>query len=235
PLIFLDLVIVDDGSAALDETKLTGGGRNELRRTLGQEAAVRTRLAADTQRAALRALDELALVTALPLRMLGRSRSQIGAERPRDAVLGQAVLEDSAAVIEDDDVGLAHGRPQPAADHLAVEAHLFRRTRENDAAYVGQIEALGEYHAIADNLGLAGGQSAKDRRALVDWCRAIEVFGAHVGFDELVADVDTVAHAAGEGDSLAALAILEPMRDDVADELGLIHALGQLGLDIVAR
>src|SRR5262249_28173058 len=75
PSIFLDLVIVDDGSAALDEAKLASGGRNELRRALGQEAAVGTRLAADTQRAALRAFNELALVAALPLRMLGSSSS----------------------------------------------------------------------------------------------------------------------------------------------------------------
>jgi hypothetical protein len=54
--------------------------------------------------------------------------------------------------------------------------------------------------------------------------------GAH----EFVADVDAVADAAGEGHGLAALAILEPVRDDVADELVPIHALGELGLDVVA-
>src|SRR5262249_50878649 len=40
PSIFLDLIIMDDGSAALDEPKLAGGGRNELCRALWQEAAV---------------------------------------------------------------------------------------------------------------------------------------------------------------------------------------------------
>jgi hypothetical protein len=113
--IFLDLVVMDDGSAALDQTELTGGGCNEFRRTLGHEAAVRTRLAADAQRAALRALDQLALVAALPLGMLGRRRSQIGIERPLHAVLGQAVTEDGAAVVEDDDIALAVGRPQATA------------------------------------------------------------------------------------------------------------------------
>src|SRR5262249_22017289 len=157
----------------------------------------------------LRALDQLALVATLALGMLGRSGSQIGIKRPRHAVLGQAVPEDGAAVVKDYNVALADGGPQPATDHLAIEAHLLRLAREDDAAHVGQIESLGEYHAIADNLGLAGGQAAEDRRALVDCCQAIEVFGAHVGFDELVADVDAVAHAAGEGDSLTALAIFE--------------------------
>jgi len=40
--------------------------------------------------------------------------------------------------------------------------------------------------------------------------------------------------AAGEGDGLAALAVLEPMRDDVSDELVPIHPLGELGLDVIA-
>jgi len=43
-----------------------------------------------------------------------------------------------------------------------------------------------------------------------------------------------VADAAGEGHGLAALAVLEPMRDDVSDELVPIHPLGELGLDVVA-
>lgn len=118
PSIFLDLIIMGDGSSALDETKLAGGGCNELRWTLGQEAAVGTGLAANAQRAALRAFNELALVAALPLRMLGSSSSQIRIERPHHAVLWQAVPEDGAGVVEDHDVALAEGRPQSAADHL---------------------------------------------------------------------------------------------------------------------
>src|SRR5262249_54544059 len=80
PSIFLDPVIMDDGSSALDETKLAGGGRNELRRTPGHEAALGTGLATNTQRAALRALDQFALMATLPLGMLGRRCSQIGIE-----------------------------------------------------------------------------------------------------------------------------------------------------------
>src|SRR5215467_10659052 len=49
PSIFLDFIIMDDGSSALDETKLAGGGRNELRWTLGHEAALGTGLATNTQ------------------------------------------------------------------------------------------------------------------------------------------------------------------------------------------
>src|SRR5215813_11624165 len=58
--------------------------------------------------------------------------------------------------------------------------------------------------------------------------------GTHASLEELVADVDAMTDAAGEGDGLAALAIFVPVRDDVADELVPVHALGELGLDIVA-
>src|SRR5262245_634905 len=54
------------GPAALDETEIAIDVRHVFRRTLGHEAAVRTRLATDTQRSALRAFNELALVAALP-------------------------------------------------------------------------------------------------------------------------------------------------------------------------
>jgi hypothetical protein len=75
----------------------------------------------------------------------------------------------------------------------------------------------GQHHAIGDDLGLAGGEAAKDSCALVERCRAIEVLGAHASLHELVADVDAVADAASESDGLAVLAIFEPVRDDVAD------------------
>ena len=52
--------------------------------------------------------------------------------------------------------------------------------------------------------------------------------------DELVADVDAVRDVDGEGDGLPALAVLVPVRDDVADQLRPIHAIGELGLDVVA-
>jgi hypothetical protein len=52
--------------------------------------------------------------------VLGRRRLQIRAERPLDAILGQAVPKDGTGVIEDDDVGLAVGGSQPTANHLSV-------------------------------------------------------------------------------------------------------------------
>ena len=47
-------------------------------------------------------------------------------------------------------------------------------------------------------------------------------------------NVDGVRDVDGEGDGLPALAVLVPVRDDVADQLRPIHALGELALDIIA-
>ena len=43
-----------------------------------------------------------------------------------------------------------------------------------------------------------------------------------------------VRDADGKDDGLPALAELVPMRDDIADQLRLVHAVGKLVLDIVA-
>src|SRR5262249_60845209 len=92
----------------------------------------------------------------------------------------------------------------------------------------------GEHHAVGDDLDLAGGEANKDCCALVDWRRAVDVLRAHPGAHELVADMDAMTDAAGEGDGLAALAVLEPMRSEVSEELVPIHPLGELGLEVVA-
>ena len=52
--------------------------------------------------------------------------------------------------------------------------------------------------------------------------------------DEFIAQVDRVRDVDREGDGLSALAVLVPVRDDVADQLGPIHALGELAFDVVA-
>jgi hypothetical protein len=57
---------------------------------------------------------------------------------------------------------------------------------------------------------------------------------ADTEFYELLGDVDAVADAAGKGQRPAALAVLEPMGDNVADQFRPVHAIGELGLDIVA-
>jgi hypothetical protein len=87
--------------------------------------------------------------------------------------------------------------------------------------------------AVADDLGVAGCEPRQDDLALVLGRGAVEVFGAHASLNELIADVDAVTDAAGKCDSAPALAVLVPVRDDVADELVAIHPLGKLRLDIV--
>jgi hypothetical protein len=76
------------GLAAFDEAEIAIEVGDVFRRTLRQEAAIRTWLAADAQCAALRAFDQLALASALPLGVLRRCGSPIGIERPLDAIFG---------------------------------------------------------------------------------------------------------------------------------------------------
>src|SRR5262249_10423961 len=57
--------------------------------------------------------------------------------------------------------------PQTATDHLTKQPHLPRWAREDDAADVGAVEALGEHHAVGDDLGLAGREPRQDGLALV--------------------------------------------------------------------
>jgi hypothetical protein len=61
------------------------------------------------------------------------------------------------------------------------------------------------------------------------------VFGANASTHEFVADVDRMADAAGESHGLPALSVFVPMRADIADQLGLVHAISELVFDIVAR
>ena len=158
----------------------------------------------------------------------------IGIERPLDAILGEAVTEHGAGMIEDDRVGLAIGRAQHAADHLAIEPHLLGRPRQDAAADLGHVPAFGQHHAIGDDLDLAGRQARQRRIALGLRRGAVDVLGAHAGLDELVAEMDRVRDVDREADGLSALAVFVPVRDDVADQLRPIHALGELAFDVIA-
>ena len=60
------------------------------------------------------------------------------------------------------------------------------------------------------------------------------MFGTHPGLDEFVTQMDRVCDIDGEGDGFSFLAELVPVCDDIADQLGAIHALGKLALVIVA-
>src|SRR5262249_1055774 len=86
-----------------------------------------------------------AALTLVLRRVLG---SLIDVERPLDMILGQAMAIDRAAVVEDDDVVLARRGTKATADHLPEQAHLFGRTREDDAADLGTIEPLRQHHAV---------------------------------------------------------------------------------------
>ncbi len=59
------------------------------------------------------------------------------------------------------------------------------------------------------------------------------MFGGNAGFDELVADVQRVRNIDGEANRFPTLAVLVPGAYDVADEVGAVHALGELQLDVI--
>jgi hypothetical protein len=59
------------------------------------------------------------------------------------------------------------------------------------------------------------------------------VLGAHASVQELVADVDRVSDIDSEGYGSPALAILEPMLDNVADQRVGIHARCELANDVI--
>ena len=52
-------------------------------------------------------------------------------------------------------------------------------------------------------------------------------------FQELVPEVDRVRHAGCEDHRPEAVGMPVPVRDDVADQLGLVHTLCELRLDII--
>ena len=111
---------------------------------------------------------------------------------------------------------------------------LLRRARQDAAADFRHVPALGEHHAVGNELDVAGCQPRERGIALGLRCRSVDVLGAHTGLDEFIPQMDRMRDVDGEGHRLPALAKLVPVRDDVADQFRPIHAVGKLGFDIVA-
>jgi len=105
--------------AARHEPELAFDVANVFRWSLRQESAAWARLAAEPQRAALAAFEQTGNLVLEPRLMCGGLSTGIGIERPLDMIFGQTVPEDGAGMVEDDAVGLAIGRTQATADHLA--------------------------------------------------------------------------------------------------------------------
>src|SRR5262249_45008272 len=118
-------------ATTLDESEFAIGDEHVARRALRQESAIRAWFSAEPQRAALAALEQLAGLVRLPCDVSRAGCLALWIQRPRHPVFGQSVMEDGAAVIENDSIGLAVSRTQAASDHLAEQAHFFRRPRED--------------------------------------------------------------------------------------------------------
>ena len=203
-------------------------------RPLRQEPAMPAWFAGETQGAALRAFEQArgGILAACCMFRVGRAKVRI--QRPGYRVLDEPMSEHGAAVVEHDGVNLARSRPQHAADHLPEQAHLLRRTREDAAADLGHVPALGQHHAVGNELDLAGRQPRERGIAFGLGCCSVDVLGANAGLDEFIAQMDRMRDVDREGHRLAALAELVPVRDDIADQLRPIHAIGELRLDVIA-
>src|SRR5262249_18246274 len=221
-------------ATTLDKSEFAIGDKYAVRWPVRQKSAARTRLAAETKRAALAAFEQRRRTTLKPCVMRWGLSTLVGIERPFDMVFRQTMMEDGAAVIEDDAIGLAVCRTQTASDHLAIEPHFLGRPSQDDAANIGAIKALGQHHAVADNLSLAAFEPCQYRVALVLGRLAVKMFGACASLYELVPDMDGMADAAGEHHGAPALAVFEPVGDDVTDELRLVDTFRELRLHVVA-
>ena len=209
---------------------------DSTRRWRRQIAAGETGHPADAGGATFPALDDFwsAWLVAIARGMGWILRVAVGIERPLDEILGEAEPVGDTGMIDDDAVGLVRCRAESAADHLAVEAHLLGRPRQDQAAERRHIPALGQHHAVRDNLDFAGGQPRQSGIALIHRRRAVDVFGADTGGDEIVADMDRVTDGGGKADGFAPLAEFDPVGDDVADQFRPVHAVGEFAFDVVA-
>src|SRR5262245_12896497 len=128
------------------------------------------------------------------------------------------------AMVEDDAIRFALSRTKTTADHLPEQAHLFGGAGEDDAARLGHVPAFGEHHAVRDDLNLATFEPGEDLVALVFRRGAVEMLAADVELEKSILDRNAVGHVAGEDHGLAALTVLEPIGNDVADQLVGVHA-----------
>src|SRR5262249_17003416 len=151
------------------------------------EAAIWACLTAEAQGAALAAFQQTAVpLLAQPFLMLGCGGMLVGIEGPFDMVLGQAVLEYGAAVVEHDCITLSLDRPQHATDHLRVQPHLFGRPCEDATANLGHIPTLGQHHTVGYELRFAGLQAREHGIALVLRRAAVDVLGTDTEIDEFI-------------------------------------------------
>src|SRR5262249_27967274 len=133
PLLASFGIVIDAvGVAVSDKTELAIGDDHVTRRPLGHEAAIRAWLTAESERAALAALEQTRNVMIKACLMRWSFSTQIGIQRPFDMILRQAMAEDGTTMIEDYTIGFAVSRTQPAADHLAIQSHLFGGPSQDD-------------------------------------------------------------------------------------------------------
>src|SRR5262249_47408733 len=125
-------------------------GNNQIGTRSRLEPAIVASLAANADVSAGAAI-------AVRIGLFGRSRFMvkvdgflIGFESPTKLILKPPVTADRTAMIDQDQIGLALRRSQSAPSHLPVEAKLFGRASQHDAADRRAIEPFYQNHAICD-------------------------------------------------------------------------------------
>lgn len=117
--------------------------------------------------------------------MCGALGAAIRIQCPINPIFGKTVPKDGAGMIEDDGVGLAFGGTQYSPDHLAIEAHLLCRPRQNAATDFGRIPAFSQHQIICNEFDFTVCQPLERYIALQLWCCGINVLGANAGPHEL--------------------------------------------------
>ena len=212
--------------AALDKAELVGCSRDEFRRAPRHKPASRARLAAQAQGAALRAFEQpLMLALPDPPLMLGGGCMLFAIERPEDVIVGQKTAPEWSSTI-------ASGLPSAGRSTRPIiwrNKPIFLVDRARMAQPIsGMSKPSVSTMQLVTTLVSPDSSRARIAARSSSGGGTVQVLGADAGADKFVADVDRMADAAGERHGAAALAKLEPMRDDIPDQLLAIHALGKL-------
>jgi hypothetical protein len=220
-------------AVAIDERQMALTEDDGVGPRLWQKTAVLAGFTGRAQRAALAAFDQTRKFLLIALSVC-RVLSTLGdIQGPFDSILKQPMAKNGAAVVDQDQIGLARCYPQPAPSHLPKQTDLLGWSSEDDATDGREVEALGQHHTVADELGLAGRQTGENSVAFGLRRCAIDVFGAHLRLQKLIFDVDRMRDVDAEHQGLPSLAVSVPVGDDVADQIVAVHAIGKLLDDVI--
>jgi hypothetical protein len=146
-------------------------------------------------------------------------------------ILGQAVLEDAAAMVQDDGLLTVPG-PHNAAGLLQVQAGGAGRTGEDGTLDRRQVPAFNEQANIGDQPCLTPRQPCQRGIPLVGGGGTVQMLRRNASLPELRGNVLGMLNGDCKGDGADALRMATPVLDQVADEVLSVDGLSQ-GLLVV--